>query len=242
MVIELDSIETERRRKLQTLFFDHVAEEGQRLWSAVDRLALPPPQREELRRTLEFAGAQPYGERDLDRYYVTHPIRVARFAAQWLLDRQTRAYDMLSLALIHNAVEKEVLSPQQVSERWGPWVRDAVVLLTLDREAMRAEEGRRAFYARLAAAPVEVQAVKLFDKLDNLFIICINPDEAVRRDYIGEIERYLLPVAAALLPSQRAYLEELIANSYRLGYYRPDPASLMPAPAAAPPPAGRANA
>jgi (p)ppGpp synthase/HD superfamily hydrolase len=242
MPIELDSIDTERHRKLRTLFFDHIAEEAGRLWAAVERLDITAVQRAELERTLVFAGDQAYGERDLDRYYVTHPIRVARFAAQWLLGRQARAYDMLSLALIHNAIEKEVLSPQQVEERWGAWVRDATVLLTLDREAMRAEAGRRAFYARLAAAPAEVQAIKLFDKLDNLFIICINPDEAVRRDYIGEIERYLLPVAAALLPSHKAYLEALIAGSYELGYYRPDPATLIPAPAAVPPRAGRADA
>lgn len=242
MALLLDAIDIERQRKLRTLFFDHVSEEASLLWAAVECLELQTGQREELERTLAFAGLHAYGKRDLDRYYVTHPIRVARFAAQWLLGRQARDYDMLSLALIHNAIEKEVLSPQQVEERWGAWVRDATALLTLDREAMRAEAGRRAFYARLAAAPAEVQAIKLFDKLDNLFIICINPDEAVRRDYIGEIERYLLPVAAALLPSHKAYLEALIAGSYELGYYRPDPASLMPAPAAVPPRAGRADA
>ncbi|HEV8646192.1 MAG TPA: hypothetical protein VGR01_11560 [Burkholderiales bacterium] len=242
MALELDSIETERRSKLQTLFFDRIEPEVLRMWSAIDRLDLRAEERVQLQHTLDFAAAQAYSERDLDRYYVTHPVRVARFAAEWLQGRPDHAYETLSLALIHNAIEKEVLVPDEVSQRWGPWVRDAVVLLTLDRDAMCTPEGRQAFYARLAAAPVEVQAIKLFDKLDNLFIICLNPDEATRRDYIGEIERYLLPVAAAMLPERKAYLEELIADSYRLGYYRPDPASLTPSRTAAALPSGRASA
>lgn len=242
MVLQLESIELERQRKLRTLFFDHVQDETARMWSAIDRLDLCAGQRQRLQETLAFAAAQSYGERDLDRYYVTHPIRVSRFAAQWLHKRPGHAFETIALALIHNAIEKEVLSGEEVSERWGPWVRDAAVLLTLDRAAMQTEEGKRAFYSRLAASPPEVQAIKLFDKLDNLFIICINPDEAARVDYIGEIERHLVPVAAAVAPECEQYLRDLIASSYGLGYCRPEPASLMQSPAAGPPPSSPGRA
>lgn len=226
-----ESIEIEREHKLLSLWSDRIAHESALLFDALVALNFSPAQRASVDGALRFALAQDYGPRDLDRYYVTHPIRVARFLAHWLLDRATPATPaqairapaaVLVAGLLHSAVEKDILSPAELNQRHGPWVAEAIVTLTVDRDAMKTAAGRAAYYARLERANVETQTLKILDKLDNLFILCINPDANIRQEYLAEIDQYLLPLARVATPRYVAYLILLLADNRRLGFYRPE--------------------
>jgi hypothetical protein len=52
--------------------------------------------------------------------------------------------------------------------------------------------------------------VKIIDKLDNLFILGLNPDEEVRKRYLNEISNYILPLVKQFLPQLANYFENLV--------------------------------
>jgi hypothetical protein len=52
--------------------------------------------------------------------------------------------------------------------------------------------------------------VKIIDKLDNLFMLGLNPDEAVRQRYLNEISHYVLPLVKQFLPQLANYFENLV--------------------------------
>ena len=60
--------------------------------------------------------------------------------------------------------------------------------------------------------------VKALDKLDNLFVLGLNPDEAIRANYIGEIREYVIPMAERYLPTIKNYFVELADDCEALGY------------------------
>jgi (p)ppGpp synthase/HD superfamily hydrolase len=141
--------------------------------------------------------------------------------AHWLKPGAMRASDAILTALIHNVLEKEVLSEEELATRHGAWVAQAVRALTQDRALMRTSEGRKTYYARLALMDPEVKALKYFDKFDNVFAVCLNPDPAAREGYVKEIEHYIRPIGNALVPELSGYFEEMIREARAIGHYRP---------------------
>ena len=57
------------------------------------------------------------------------------------------------------------------------------------------------------------------DKLDNLFIIGLNPNKKIRIKYIDEIKEYILPMVKKNIPQIYNYYKLLIKDSYQKGYY-----------------------
>jgi hypothetical protein len=229
--IRLGTIPDERRLKLRSMLLDQVGVERANLLDAVAGDPLLAGVEPDLHPTLEYIEAQDYGARDLDRYYAAHPIRVARFLVGWSVSRadelgRERRIELLQAGLVHNAIEKKVLSREEAAARFGDWVADAVQTITVDRAAMATRAGVAAYYAALAASDPAVRALKIFDKFDNLFVICVHPDEAVRLAYIREIEEFLVPIIATTAPEIADYTTGLIESGRAIGHYRPAPEDL----------------
>jgi hypothetical protein len=64
-----------------------------------------------------------------------------------------------------------------------------------------------------------VRVVKILDKLDNLFIIGLNPNEKIRIKYIDEIKEFILPMVKKDIPDIYLYFKKLVQDSYNKGYY-----------------------
>lgn len=58
--------------------------------------------------------------------------------------------------------------------------------------------------------------------LDNLYVLCLNPDGAVRHRYLREIVRHVIPLAEDVVPSLVGTVRALVDEADRLGYVRID--------------------
>lgn len=100
--------------------------------------------------------------------YIRHPIRVA----EKLLLFSSWSDDVLAAALLHDCLEDKninghVMHPHYISTNIGPKALRYVELLTNTEKGNRAERKLKAAQ-RIAMAPLEVQAIKLCDIMDNL--------------------------------------------------------------------------
>jgi len=82
------------------------------------------------------------------------------------------------------------------------------------------------YYQRILVSAPEVQLIKCFDKFDNIFSLCLNPSDDVRKEYLDGIERYEARIAERFLPQLVPYLKRLIENARKIGYFYPVPSSL----------------
>ena len=96
--------------------------------------------------------------------YMAHPMRVMMIlAAEFgVEDRET-----LAAAVLHDTIEDTRTDHDDLSEPFGSRVADWVAALSKDTR-LAEEERERQYLAALAAAPIEVQLVKLGDIYDNL--------------------------------------------------------------------------
>ena len=225
------TIEIERHAKLLTLYTNHINQEWEKFLTVARKLDLNAKNFALVQKVYNFVISLHYGSRDIDRYYVSHPIRVARFLAHWLSEHSSTAggksVDTLITALLHSVIEKKILAPEKLKSQYGTWVSNAVIIITIDREALTTPYGKRAYYGRLARAPQAVQALKIFDKVDNLFVLCINPSATIREEYLREVEKYLVPLAKKITPRHVVYIQKLIEDNRKLGFYLPTDISIM---------------
>ncbi|MCM2303294.1 MAG: HD domain-containing protein [Elusimicrobia bacterium] len=146
--------------------------------------------------------------------YLAHPARVACLAMRLVkpLDAET-----VVVGLVHNVLEVSRLTEDDVAGALGRPVAEMLVALTVDRRRT-SEDDTKAYYERLSRAPWAARLVKILDKLDNLFLLCLNPDDMVRSSYLREIETYIVPMAGRDLPELSHYLRLLIENCRTTGH------------------------
>lgn len=146
--------------------------------------------------------------------YLAHPLRVACLAMRAVkpLDVET-----VVVALVHNLFEVSGLSIEDMTKSLSRPVANVISILTVDRR-LASRTDTEAYYERLGRAPRPARIVKILDKLDNLFLLCLNPDDAVRSAYLRDVEAFILPMAARDLPELSSYLRFLIDDCRRLGH------------------------
>lgn len=209
----LQSIADERRFRLASLR-DHGVREPARFEACLAQ-TLPGPERRRIDEAYAYAKTIPYRHAGLDSStYFAHPLRVARLIL--LLIRPTDS-DAAVIGLLHNTLEVTEIPIDDIKGRFGETVANAVLVLTVDRSRIDAAY-KEGYYARLQAAPRCVRIVKIVDKLDNLFTLCLNPDSDVRARYLEEVERHILPMTEMEIPAIAPYLVELIRDCRQTGY------------------------
>lgn len=149
--------------------------------------------------------------------YLEHPQRVAALAIRLDKDIDTTT---IVVALLHNVLEVTHTTTVDLSQHLGPDVADTIEALTVDRSAT-SEAYRERYYTRLRGGSRAGRVVKVLDKLDNLFLLNLNADDAVRDDYLREIRQWVAPLAQRELPSLSAYLADLVVDCERTGYWNP---------------------
>ena len=170
---------------------------------------------EQVRTAYEFAKSLDYEHPGLSSAsYLAHPIRVAELM---LTLPRTITGEGVVLALLHNVFEHTSVSRATMSERFGSHIADAIDVLTVDRSQV-SPEYTAGYYDGIRLAPLWVQQVKVLDKFDNLFLLCLNPSATVRAAYLADIEHYVVPMAQACLPDLVSYLRALIDDCRNTGY------------------------
>lgn len=129
--------------------------------------------------------------------YLAHPLRVAEMTLSFL---QPATDDQVIIALLHNVLEVGKCTSDNLSKNFGSDVSQAIVNLTVDRELQWDKEYKRGYYQTILEGPKAAIPVKAIDKFDNIFMLCLNPDEAIRKAYIEEIEEHILPMSQNFVP------------------------------------------
>ena len=93
-----------------------------------------------------------------------------------------------------------------------------VKILTVDRSKQHIEKYLNSHYNNIMDSEIWVQVIKLVDKIDNMFTLCLNQDEKKRSEYLHHIEKYILPLANKCSPEIINYLIELINNCKLVGF------------------------
>jgi len=147
--------------------------------------------------------------------YLAHPMRLAT-----MYMRLVRSFDESGVitAILHNVMEVSNVERSELAQVVSKEVVDAIVVLTVDRVRQWDSEYKGLYYKRLASSPEFVRKVKILDKLDNLFLLCLNPSDTIRERYLHEIELWLLPMTEQLLPELSSYLHCLVADNRRIGH------------------------
>jgi guanosine-3',5'-bis(diphosphate) 3'-pyrophosphohydrolase len=163
--------------------------------------------------TISYA-AEKHGEtgqkvKGSDLPYVVHLSNVAM--ELFMADKNTKQFDLLfaiRVALLHDVIEDTSATFEEVSERYGKEVAEAVRALTKD-EALPKEEQIADSLRRIRREPKEVWAVKLADRITNLQPAPADWSKQRRKDYVKD-SRLILEELKGGNPYLEARLAEKI--------------------------------
>ena len=219
----LDDIGLERRRRLLGLL--QPDPHALVLWGRA-MAALPDEvQRSRLVHAFQFAKAIKYRHVGLTSdIYFSHPLRVSALA---ILLSGAKDAGTGVLAVLHNVLEVSDVSVDALSESFGNGITSQIQALTVDRGLQWDRTYKVGYYGKLTAGLLSARVVKIVDKLDNLFVLGLNPDVYVREMYLAEIEDFVLPMTEPSLPSLTSYMRNLVQDCRATGFIeRPTPTNL----------------
>ena len=212
--ILLDSVKVERNRRLNGLL--NVDPHAEYLWNKVLKLVESNEDKTKLLKAYDFAKKIDYKHDGMiSDIYFAHPKRVASYS---FLHTQQSNIDVAIIGLIHNIFELTDYSEQFIENLFGKKIKDQIINLTVDRNLQYGIEYKKSYYSRIVRGPLESRIVKIFDKVDNLFILSLNPDDYVREKYLQEIEDYILPMVKNDLPLFYDYILCQVKFNHKIGY------------------------
>jgi len=150
--------------------------------------------------------------------YLAHPIRVTCLALQ--LEPPVNL-NTLIIALLHNVPKKTNISYEQLKRHFSETIADSINILAVSRFEGGRSKDKGAYY-ELNTATRGVRIVKVLDKLDNLFLLCLNPDDDIRRLYLEEIEDHIFPIVDKELPELSKYFRHLTNDCRKIEYLDPE--------------------
>jgi guanosine-3',5'-bis(diphosphate) 3'-pyrophosphohydrolase len=210
----LDDIGLERRRRLLGLL--EPDPHALVLWDRAMAALPDDAERSRLAQAFRFAKEIKYRHVGLTSdIYFSHPLRVAALA---ILISGAQDAGTGVLAVLHNVLEVSDVSAGTLSETFGSGILNQIETLTVDREVQWDKTYKAVYYGKLMEGPPSARLVKIVDKLDNLFVLGVNPDATVREKYLAEIEDFVLPMTEASLPGLTAYMRDLVRDCRATGF------------------------
>jgi len=147
--------------------------------------------------------------------YFMHPMRTAAFA---LLCEERQNIDFGIVGLLHNVFELSDTAPEILASVFNESIANQISALTVDRDYQWDLAYKQDYYDGINSNPVSCRVVKIFDKLDNLFVLGLNPDDIIREKYLAEIRTHILTMAERDLPSVFPYLCGLVDECESAGF------------------------
>ncbi len=141
--------------------------------------------------------------------YFAHPIRVAALS---LLSQKSINVDTGIIGLLHNVFELSNTPVDSISMQFGESITQQIVDLTVNRDLQWDQKYKESYYTKINSNPLASRIVKIFDKLDNIFLLDLNPDEETKQKYLIEIETYILPMTERDMPEVYNYMQNMIQN------------------------------
>lgn len=165
---------------------------------------------------LSFAENLNYKHEGLtQKAYLAHSCRVASLIMEHLEDVNVGT---IELALVHNVFEVSPGTENLVEGMFGKELSMCLKTLTIDRSKQASSKYLATYYRAIRESSERTRIVKIFDKLDNMFIVCINPHEDIRHKYFEEIQRYVIPLLRLVEPELEDFFLEVINKTKLLGH------------------------
>ena len=146
--------------------------------------------------------------------YFAHPLRVAALA---ILFSNENPVEAGIVGLLHNVFEVSTISSEVIDQRFGKEVTFMITTLTVDRAIQWDLFYKKKYYTSINNLSENARKVKVIDKFDNLFVLGLNPDAAVRSKYLDEIKVHIVPIVIKDLPFMSDYFLSLIDNCEKIG-------------------------
>jgi (p)ppGpp synthase/HD superfamily hydrolase len=164
----------------------------------------------------EFANKIEYRHMGMSsEIYFMHPMRTAAFA---LLCEERQNIDFGIVGLLHNVFELSDMAPEILASVFNESISNQILALTVDRNLQWDLAYKQDYYDGINSNPLSCRVVKIFDKLDNLFVLGLNPDAVTREKYLAEIRTHIIPMADRDLPSVFPYLSQLVDECESTGF------------------------
>lgn len=172
--------------------------------------------KEVLNNVLDFATRIEYHHVGLTpKAYLAHPVRVAGMTLFFSNPREQKILG--TVALLHNVLEVSNMNIRDLELKTDSTVAAYIQLLTVQRDLQNDGAYLNHYYNSISSTPHQLALVKIIDKLDNLIMLGLNPDEDIRIKYLNEIENYVLPMVKKNLPELTNYMESLIIYNRQNG-------------------------
>lgn len=160
----------------------------------------------------ELIETQEYSHGQLSKaQYMAHPYRVANLLLKTFPKIED---DYIKLALCHNIIEVAGVGPE-LFETFGNDIMSYVKTLTVDRSRQWDWGYKKDYYEEISKNRI-TRIIKIFDKLDNMFVLSENNIKEVKMKYLSEINNYLMPFVGSDAPSIEAHFEALVNINYEL--------------------------
>jgi len=158
----------------------------------------------------DFAGRIEYRHKGLSsEAYAAHPLRVASMCLQVGDTPDAKAG---CIGLLHNVFEVTDTGFDEIDNLFGVDIARAIATLTVDRTRQWDEPYKERYYQQIRNEGKSVCLVKVIDKLDNLFLIGCNQNPDIRRRYMDEISRWVVPMATAVDLATGNYMRVLLSH------------------------------
>ncbi len=151
--------------------------------------------------------------------YLAHPFRVSCIYKDIV---NPNKLDGIMLGILHNIYEVTATDNKFCNKYFSKNICDAISILTIDRSLQNNKEYLEIYYKKIAESEDFVGQIKALDKLDNLFLLCLNPSKSVRLNYINEIEKFVLPIVKMHMPYLFDYYISVVADVKITGYFSID--------------------
>ena len=165
---------------------------------------------------LSFAENLDYKHEGLSpKSYLAHSCRVASLIMEHIECIDT---NIIETALVHNIFEVSPDTANSVEEKLGVEQILCLKTLTINRNQQSDSEYLASYYQAICESSEMARIIKVFDKLDNMFIVCIYPDEEIRLGYFKEIQEHVIPLLRLVKPELEDFFLDVIKDTKALGH------------------------
>ena len=100
----------------------------------------------------------------------------------------------MSLCIFHNLFEIENINKTDYKKLINKKTFKHIEALTIDKKKKFNRKYIAQYYKKLMQSPKIVQYAKCLDKFDNLYNLSKNPDINIKKKYLQEIKKYIVPI------------------------------------------------
>ena len=209
----LDPIEVEIEERLRVLRSDDISNEIEWWDKAVDKMS----RQDILNRANEFLLDLNLDHKGLTKdQYRAHCYRVSTMV---LYSSEKEHQIPGAIGLLHNVLEVSDLKISKVQQEFGTEISSALSTLKVERQLQWDQTYLREYYKRIKDHSSYLFKIKVVDKLDNLFVLGLNPNDETRKVYLEEIENFIMPMASEIDNGLYSYIENLIDYNKKVGHF-----------------------